>query len=60
VNDCKEIGQYRNAQLIFNPTVSGVHVFQRFEQLVDNVLLVNVFQDVRSYNSMKIGFCNKA
>jgi hypothetical protein len=33
----------------------SVHVFQTFEDLVYDVLLVNVFQDVSSDNSVKIG-----
>ena len=31
-----------------------MHVFQTFETLVDNVLFVNVFQNVSSYNSMQV------
>jgi len=31
-----------------------VHVFKAFEYLIDNILLVNIFQDIGSNNSMKI------
>ena len=35
--------------------VGGVHVFQTLEHLVNDILLVDVFQNIGPDNSMQIG-----
>ena len=34
----------------------GMHVFERFEQLIHDILLVDALQYICSYDGMQVGF----